>query len=69
MVAGHSSRLVGLVDDERVRHFDDARLEKLHLVAAERLQNQVDPVRQVADVDLALAYTDGLDQNSVEQAG
>ena len=50
-------------------HLDDAGLEELHLVAAERLEHQVDTVRQVADVGLALADADRLDHHAVEQPG
>ena len=61
--------LVALVEDEGVGHLDDPGLEELDLVAAEGLEDEVHPVGQVADVGLALADADRLDDRRSGTAG
>src|SRR6185369_11581996 len=54
-------------DDEHVGDVHDARLHELDVIAGERLEHQHRRVGQVRDLDLALADTDRLDEDQIEE--
>ena len=61
--------MVGLVHHEDVGDLEDARLDRLHVVARARDVDDDRRVRRVRDLDLVLAGADGLDDHDVDARG
>ena len=55
-----------LIDDDHMRHFHDARLEKLNTVAGGRLGDEAGGVGHLGHVDFLLPHTDRLDQHDIK---
>ncbi len=60
---------VGLVHGEDVGALQDARLDRLHLVAHPRRGDDQGGVRHPGDLELVLPDADGLDQHDVRAPG
>src|SRR6266550_245377 len=60
---------VRLVHDEHVGDLEDARLDRLDVVAESRHGHQADGIDDADDIDLLLTHADGLDENDVGTEG